>query len=131
MIRRPPRSTRTDTLFPYTTLFRSHNRLTARFFLDDVQERNRCFRQGDIALVATLGPRQMRVALLEKDVGPAERQDFATPHRGLKRKIEDERHPLRLRLRLRLSVPSTYRDEPPPLVLGDALRAWQRLQYFG
>src|SRR3546814_10333301 len=26
MIRRPPRSTRTDTLFPYTTLFRSSNR---------------------------------------------------------------------------------------------------------
>src|SRR3546814_15921534 len=29
MIRRPPRSTRTDTLFPYTTLFRSKNDLTA------------------------------------------------------------------------------------------------------
>src|SRR3546814_12386792 len=29
MIRRPPRSTRTDTLFPYTTLFRSHNRRAA------------------------------------------------------------------------------------------------------
>src|SRR3546814_13102981 len=29
MIRRPPRSTRTDTLFPYTTLFRSHQRLVA------------------------------------------------------------------------------------------------------
>src|SRR3546814_3872644 len=27
MIRRPPRSTRTDTLFPYTTLFRSRERL--------------------------------------------------------------------------------------------------------
>src|SRR3546814_4537274 len=26
MIRRPPISTRTDTLFPYTTLFRSHER---------------------------------------------------------------------------------------------------------
>src|SRR3546814_10596757 len=26
MIRRPPRSTRTDTLFPYTTLFRSFDR---------------------------------------------------------------------------------------------------------
>src|SRR3546814_15775351 len=26
MIRRPPRSTRTDTLFPYTTLFRSRGR---------------------------------------------------------------------------------------------------------
>src|SRR3546814_1055048 len=28
MIRRPPRSTLTDTLFPYTTLFRSYTRLT-------------------------------------------------------------------------------------------------------
>src|SRR3546814_16108873 len=28
MIRRPPRSTRTDTLFPYTTLFRSRYRQT-------------------------------------------------------------------------------------------------------
>src|SRR3546814_4268294 len=27
MIRRPPKSTRTDTLFPYTTLFRSRPRL--------------------------------------------------------------------------------------------------------
>src|SRR3546814_2049262 len=27
MNRRPPRSTRTDTLFPYTTLFRSHKRV--------------------------------------------------------------------------------------------------------
>src|SRR3546814_4933780 len=32
MIRRPPRSTRTDTLFPYTTLFRSYRQ--------DVQERS-------------------------------------------------------------------------------------------
>src|SRR3546814_16609481 len=30
MIRRPPRSTRTDTLFPYTTLFRSRKRLSTR-----------------------------------------------------------------------------------------------------
>src|SRR3546814_10033817 len=29
MIRRPPRSTRTDTLFPYTTLFRSMDRVDA------------------------------------------------------------------------------------------------------
>src|SRR3546814_3961789 len=29
MIRRPPRSTRTDTLFPYTTLFRSPDRRRA------------------------------------------------------------------------------------------------------
>src|SRR3546814_4206685 len=30
MIRRPPRSTRTDTLFPYTTLFRSPRAKAAR-----------------------------------------------------------------------------------------------------
>src|SRR3546814_6498010 len=30
MIRRPPRATRTDTLFPYTTLFRSAHDPTAR-----------------------------------------------------------------------------------------------------
>src|SRR3546814_5060031 len=33
MIRRPPRSTRTDTLFPYTTLFRSYD-LGARFWIE-------------------------------------------------------------------------------------------------
>src|SRR3546814_12734040 len=35
MIRRPPRSTRTDTLFPYTTLFRSE-RTTAVTYLGQV-----------------------------------------------------------------------------------------------
>src|SRR3546814_12341760 len=36
MIRRPPRSTRTDTLFPYTTLFRSplREKFTSRVTLD-------------------------------------------------------------------------------------------------
>src|SRR3546814_14627468 len=33
MIRRPPRSTRTDTLFPYTTLFRSARRRGGGEFL--------------------------------------------------------------------------------------------------
>src|SRR3546814_5286230 len=31
MTRRPPRSTPTDTLFPYTTLFRSHRGSTSHF----------------------------------------------------------------------------------------------------
>src|SRR3546814_18282248 len=34
MIRRPPRSTRTDTLFPYTTLFRSHHMFTVGLDVD-------------------------------------------------------------------------------------------------
>src|SRR3546814_13302926 len=32
MIRRPPRTTRADTLFPYTTLFRSQLKYVARLF---------------------------------------------------------------------------------------------------
>src|SRR3546814_12321372 len=34
MIRRPPRSTRTDTLLPYTTLFRSQQRVFLAIFGD-------------------------------------------------------------------------------------------------
>src|SRR3546814_19037072 len=34
MIRRPPRSTRTDTLFPYTTLFRSHEAFGRRLAVE-------------------------------------------------------------------------------------------------
>src|SRR3546814_11231986 len=37
MIRRPPRSTRTDTLFPYTTLFRS-NRFSKEFDMPVTKE---------------------------------------------------------------------------------------------
>src|SRR3546814_2404717 len=36
MIRRPPRSTRTDTLFPYTTLFRSLYGQSTILFLDEI-----------------------------------------------------------------------------------------------
>src|SRR3546814_18222954 len=41
MIRRPPRSTRTDTLFPYTTLFRSAARRHTRHRLRDEAVRAR------------------------------------------------------------------------------------------
>src|SRR3546814_3345086 len=34
MLRRPPRSTRTDTLFPYTTLFRSFDRAQDQWLLE-------------------------------------------------------------------------------------------------
>src|SRR3546814_15549029 len=38
MIRRPPRSTRTDTLFPYTTLFRSSPTDALQFFISAPHE---------------------------------------------------------------------------------------------
>src|SRR3546814_18130718 len=37
MIRRPPRSTRTDTLFPYTTLFRSDRKVVAVGPLSEIE----------------------------------------------------------------------------------------------
>src|SRR3546814_15471217 len=40
MIRRPPRSTRTDTLFPYTTLFRSPSRDARRTAAQDRRRRH-------------------------------------------------------------------------------------------
>src|SRR3546814_11720988 len=52
MIRRPPRSTRTDTLFPYTTLFRSAERL-AEVQAAIAQAASRAQRRvGDICLIA-------------------------------------------------------------------------------
>src|SRR3546814_16810764 len=49
MIRRPPRSTRTDTLFPYTTLFRSDGFAAANpedRLIDLVQSLRAPYRQG-------------------------------------------------------------------------------------
>src|SRR3546814_7728665 len=40
MIRRPPRSTRTDTLFPFTTLFRSANIMQSHAFIYHTHEIN-------------------------------------------------------------------------------------------
>src|SRR3546814_19072220 len=44
MIRRPPRSTRTDTLFPYTTLFRSLPRIVGQAAADQ-RGRGRAYSQ--------------------------------------------------------------------------------------
>src|SRR3546814_470695 len=49
MVRRPPRSTRTDTLFPYTTLFRSTGQLPlAEFQAQAATERNSRIQQASI-----------------------------------------------------------------------------------
>src|SRR3546814_14700398 len=50
MIRRPPRSTRTDTLFPYTTLFRSLNLLARQ---TEVTEQVNNMRSQELALEQT------------------------------------------------------------------------------
>src|SRR3546814_1282863 len=55
MIRRPPRSTRTDTLFPYTTLFRSRQRDGSEQQQDREQKAHRCLLRR--RAIAPPGPR--------------------------------------------------------------------------
>src|SRR3546814_873068 len=63
MIRRPPRSTRTDTLFPYTTLFRSD--VAGRDGVDGDAEARVLLRQGDgEAVHAGLGGGVVGLAVL-------------------------------------------------------------------
>src|SRR3546814_7284279 len=54
MIRRPPRSTRTDTLFPYTTLFRSYDDLN----LSSVEGRERLTTRVKYAVRKVCGSRR-------------------------------------------------------------------------
>src|SRR3546814_1910889 len=86
MIRRPPRSTRTDTLFPYTTLFRSHH--------------GRNQRHDEIGLGVVAGPLHERVELDDEvpkgadgqgDQGPVQ-QAWAVPVGPTARPIEQEDH---------------------------------------
>src|SRR3546814_4134485 len=80
MIRRPPRSTRTDTLFPYTTLFRSligdHRQHDAEHALGTHPEQR-----------AQLRLQQIAARKLEPDAAQPERRIFLgrerEPGRGL------------------------------------------------
>src|SRR3546814_11944988 len=59
MIRQHPSSTRTDTLFPYTTLFRSAQR-----FLEAVEALNGAIGEGKLADAASGGPDSLALLLL-------------------------------------------------------------------
>src|SRR3546814_14150018 len=65
MIRRPPRSTRTDTLFPYTTLFRSVD--------VEFQREIRLILQASAALVGDVrGKPKRRIDILRQRAGEAD-----------------------------------------------------------
>src|SRR3546814_15456959 len=64
MIRRPPRSTRTDTLFPYTTLFRSQG--SHRIVAETADK---------IAVdCEPAGPEALLIAGIERDIGQRRRE---------------------------------------------------------
>src|SRR3546814_2084028 len=78
MIRRPPRPTRTDTLFPYTTLFRS-DRPCARMAFGRVIKRRKDVRMSHEMSHDTTSPNRQRPILHLRQAngstraGPAER----------------------------------------------------------
>src|SRR3546814_7690158 len=67
MRRRTPSSTRTDTLFPYTTLFRSHAPMMQHITPEIVERVNRFFGYGAVARVTI---RQGEVAVAKPRVAP-------------------------------------------------------------
>src|SRR3546814_4513219 len=71
MIRRPPRSTRTDTLFPYTTLFRS------REMVDFGRSQQRLGRDAAPIEANATGPRALDHADMHAQLSSANGRDIA------------------------------------------------------
>src|SRR3546814_5029115 len=106
MIRRPPRSTRTDTLFPYTTLFRSaafrHGGNRGCYVLDRDESLGMAHRaidrrhRADADVALTVGGRFERIDQ-NVDLRPDADQQFAPvaiqhPVLGPRRAAQDFRH---------------------------------------
>src|SRR3546814_17124351 len=68
MIRRPPRSTRTDTLFPYTTLFRSAQNAAAGAMTPANQALDQAKQQAGAAADAALAKAQGAVDQAQADI---------------------------------------------------------------
>src|SRR3546814_12195599 len=88
MIRRPPRSTRTDTLFPYTTLFRAAERTRRRRRRPAPPGRGRALRRGeDLERGCAAGADRSRAgqgaaAGARRRAGPAQPRRLSAQRRG-------------------------------------------------
>src|SRR3546814_4248145 len=72
MSRRPPRSTRTDTLFPYTTLFRSQPTLRShlrQLLVEFLRQQNEPLDFEELILVQALDQQRTRTAALRSIAG--------------------------------------------------------------
>src|SRR3546814_1700796 len=94
MIRRPPRSTRTDTLFPYTTLFRSESAAKAK---RDRREQRRAghadARVGGVELALGLGhvgPALDQIGRQARRDGGKRRHRIGTRNRESRRQRPDQ-----------------------------------------
>src|SRR3546814_4939364 len=124
MIRRPPRSTRTDTLFPYTTLFRSCRRAVLSF---DAARRRTVLRQAQHKRVRGALRHYERAAQLHPTLQLRVEPDRM---RGAARRQVDERHSLRHRQLPppdRCGLAAVERDHPQVGQRRDKLRKIVRL----
>src|SRR3546814_7797540 len=86
MILRPPRSTRTDTLFPYTTLFRSAD--TAPLLQQELEELETMLHQGE----ADIGKLESKLREAKaKQQALAARHETATSRLKVRRNLYDGR----------------------------------------
>src|SRR3546814_2766906 len=89
MIRRPPRSTRTDTLFPYTTLFRSLVE-GARQVADLVTPRRADHARPEVALADPLGGGDQAAARPRHLVGAGQAHPYCHPQQQQRPPQEDQ-----------------------------------------
>src|SRR3546814_11337518 len=92
MIRRPPRSTRTDTLFPYTTLFRSiHRRGDSEAFVGEIafgiERHQRLILDDQQALDPPTFPREQHPSAL---IRRSARSPISLRHRSEERRVGKE-----------------------------------------
>src|SRR3546814_6607211 len=102
MIRRPPRSTRTDTLFPYTTLFRSES-AAGIVFLHEVRPGPASRSYGiQVAQRAGIPPAVIRHA--SRELSRLEAQGAATPQLDLFARSEEHTSELQSLMRISYAV---------------------------
>src|SRR3546814_3450818 len=95
MIRRPPRSTRTDTLFPYTTLFRSLLVVSERTILEGLREPGSSNMEQDV--------KEKPTAALRKSVNLKKEPDVGAEESGGQDKNRSEEHTSELQSLMRIS----------------------------
>src|SRR3546814_16481641 len=94
LIRRPPRSTRTDTLFPYTTLFRSKLAETAALLQQELEELETMLHQGE----ADIGKLESKLREAK-----AKQQALAARHETATSRLRSEEHTSELQSLMRIS----------------------------
>src|SRR3546814_4279857 len=94
MIRRPPRSTRTDTLFPYTTLFRSK---TKSKYEDDGGEEDENWREEEAGEERKVSTKKQAV----RESG--RRNPCTTKRKSRKDEVRSEEHTSELQSLMRIS----------------------------